>query len=65
MIVEYPIYKPDVKRFTMDFTRDQHKKLRMAAIRSGKNMRDLIREFVDSLPEPNDREDYVYRKVYR
>lgn len=44
--------EPNLKRIIMDLTREQHRKLRMAAWREDKPMRDMIREFIDSLPEP-------------
>lgn len=57
--------KPDLKRFTIDLSLEQHRKLRLIALQNNKTMRDMIREFIDTLPEPSDREDYVYQRIYK
>lgn len=39
------------KRLTLDLTKEQHKKLQLLSVRTGKKMAPILREFIDSLPE--------------
>lgn len=43
--------KPDTVRVNFDISRDQHTKLKVHAAKAGKSVKELLSEYVMSLPE--------------
>lgn len=39
------------KRLTLDLTKEQHKKLQLLSIKTGKKMAPILRELIDGLPD--------------